>query len=101
MSKKYEIDIRGLDVKVVSKLWFGPWHSIMHGVYTKAGGLVGLFSTYTQVLEFALAARHRVLNMPDVLLGVSRENRLRRQAMSTQEASSPDGAMLSAIPPSV
>ena len=80
--KKYELDIRGLDVIVVSKLWFGPWHSIMHGVYTKAGGLIVLFSTYTQVLEYVLGARHRVLNMPDVLLGVSRENRLWRQAMS-------------------
>ena len=87
MSKKYEIDIRGLDVKVVSKLWFGPWHSIMHGVYTKDGGLLGLFNTHAEVLEFVLGARHHVLNMPDVLFGLAEENRRWREMMSTLQLS--------------
>ncbi len=48
MVGKYDIDIRGCDVKVMSKLWFGPWHSILHGVYTMDGVLIGLFDTYSQ-----------------------------------------------------
>ena len=80
--KKHELDMRGQDVVVKSRLWFGPWHSIMHGVYTRDGGLIALFNTYTQVLEYVLSARHRVLNMPDVLLGAAEENRLWRHAMA-------------------
>ena len=29
MIKKYDIDLRGDDVKVKSRLWFGPWHCIL------------------------------------------------------------------------
>lgn len=68
MAGKYDIDIRGRDAKVVSKFWFGPWHSIMHGVYTMDGKLLGLFGTYAQVLEFVFASRHCVLNMRSLLL---------------------------------
>ena len=82
MAGKYDIDIRGCDVKVVSKLWFGPWHSIMHGVYAMDGELLGLFGTYAQVLDFVLASRHRVLNMSDVLLRAVEENQRDRELMA-------------------
>ena len=82
MAGKYDIDIRGCDVKVVSKLWFGPWHSIMHGVYTMDGVLLGLFDTYAQVLDFVLASRHRVLNMSDVLLRAAEGNQRDRELMA-------------------
>ena len=81
MAGKYDIDIRGGDVKVVSKLWFGPWHCIMHGVYTMDGVLLGLFGTYAQVLDFVLATRHRVLNMSDVLLRAAEERHWQREIM--------------------
>ena len=64
MAKKYDIDIRGCDVKVMSKLWFGPWHSILHGVYTMDGVLIGLFDTYSQVIDFVLKNQSK---KPDVL----------------------------------
>ena len=85
--KKYELDVRGLDVIVMSKLWFGPWHSIMHGVYTKDHGLLALFNTYGEVLDFVLRARHRVLNMSEVLFGHIEENRRFREIMSTFDLS--------------
>ena len=85
--KKYQLEVRGLDVTVMSKLWFGPWHSIMHGVYTKDHGLLGLFNTHAEVLEFVLGARHHVLNMPDVLFGLAEENRRWREMMSTLQLS--------------
>ena len=81
MAGKYDIDIRGCDVKVVSKLWFGPWHSIMHGVYTMDDVLLGLFGTYAQVLDFVLASRHRVLNMSDVLFRAAEERCRQREIM--------------------
>ncbi len=81
MAGKYNIDKRGCGVKVVSKFWFGPWHSIMHGVYTMDGDLLGLFGTYAQVLEFVLAYRHRVLNMSDVLLRTAEERHRQREIM--------------------
>ena len=82
MPKKYNLDIRGCDVKVMSRLWFGPWHNIMHGVYTMDGGLLGLFDTYAKVLDFVLGARHRVLNMSDVLLRAVEENQRDRELMA-------------------
>ena len=75
MAKKYDIDIRGCDVKVMSRLWFGPWHSILHGVYTMDGVLIGLFDTYSQVIDFVLKARHRVINMRSLLLQAADECR--------------------------
>ena len=75
MAKKYDIDIRGCDVKVMSKLWFGPWHCILHGVYTMDGVLIGLFDTYSQVIDFVLKARHRVINMRSLLLQAADECR--------------------------
>ena len=82
MPKKYNLDIRGCDVKVMSRLWFGPWHSIMHCFYTMDGGLLGLFDTYAKVLDFVLGARHRVLNMSDVLLRAVEENQRDRELMA-------------------
>ena len=79
MAKKYDIDIRGCDVKVMSKLWFGPWHSILHGVYTMDGVLIGLFDTYSQVVDFVLKARHRVINMRSLLLQAADECRRFRE----------------------
>ena len=81
MAGEYDIDIRGRDVKVVSKFWFGPWHSIMHGVYAMDGELLGLFGTYAEVLDFVLASRHRVFNMSDVLLRVAEERCRQREIM--------------------
>ena len=77
--KKYDIDLRGDDVKVISKFWFGPWHSIRHGVYTMDGVLIGLFDTYSQVLDFVLKARHRVVNMRSLLLQAADECRWLRE----------------------
>ena len=82
MPKKYDLDRRGCDVKVMSRLWFGPWHNIMHGVYTMDGGLLGLFDTYAKVLDFVLGARHRVLNMSEVLQRVAEENQRDRELMA-------------------
>ena len=79
MAKKYDIDIRGCDVKVMSKLWFGPWHCIFHGVYTMDGVLIGLFDTYSQVIDFVLKARHRVINMRSLLLQAADESRRLRE----------------------
>ena len=79
MIKKYDIDLRGDDVKVKSRLWFGPWHSILHGVYTMDGVLIGLFDTYSQVIDFDLKARHRVINMRSLLLQAADECRRFRE----------------------
>ena len=79
MSEKYELAIRGLDVKVVPKYVFGPWHSMMYGVYTSGEVLLGLFMSYSEVLDYALREGHRVRNMTDVLLGAADECRISRQ----------------------
>ena len=77
MSK--DIDIRGCDVKVMSKLWFGPWHCILHDVYTMDGVLLGMFDTYGEVIDFVLKARHRVINMRSLLLQAADECRRLRE----------------------
>ena len=78
MSKKYELAVRGLDVEVVPKYVCGPWHSMMHWVYTSGGVLQGLFMSYSEALDYALRAGHRVRNMTDVLCGAAEEcHRLR------------------------
>lgn len=82
MAEKYDIDIRGYDVKVISKFWYGPWHSIMHGVYTMEGALLGLFYAYAQVLDFVLEARHHALNMSDLPLRAAEENHRDRELMA-------------------
>ena len=79
MIKKFDIDLRGDDVKVKSRLWFGPWHCILHGVYTMDGALIGLFDTYSQVIDFVLRARHRVINMRSLLLQAVDECRRLRE----------------------
>ena len=79
MSKKYELAVRGLDVKVVSRFVFGPWHRMMYGVYARDGELLGLFVTNCQVLDYALGEGHRVCNMMDVLLGAAEESRFDRE----------------------
>ena len=81
MAEKYDIDIRGRDVKVMSKLLFGPWHRIMYGVYTMDGVILGLFDTYVQVLDFVLEARHRVLNMSDLPLRAAEESQKQKESM--------------------
>lgn len=68
-------------MKVMSKILFGPWHRIMYGVYTMDGVILGLFDSYVQVLDFVLEARHRVLNMSDVLLRAAEERHRRREVM--------------------
>ena len=77
MSK--DIDIRGSDVQVMSQFWCGPWHCILHGVYTKDGVLLGLFATYGEVIDFVLKARHRVINMRSLLLQAADECRRFRE----------------------
>ena len=79
MIKKFDIDLKGDDVKVKSRLWFGPWHCILHGVYTMDGVLIGLFDTYSQVIDFVLRARHRVINMRSLLLQAADECRRLRE----------------------
>ena len=79
MSKKYDLAVRGLDVKVVPKYVCGPWHSVMYGVYTSGEVLLGLFMSYSEVLDYALREGHRVRNMTDVLLGAADEYRISRQ----------------------
>ena len=79
MSEKYELAIRGLDVKVMPRRVFGPWHSVMYGVYTLDGVLLDLFMSYSDVLDCALREGHRVRNMMSVLLAAADECRIMRQ----------------------
>ena len=76
MSEKYELAIRGLDVKVMPRRVFGPWHSMMYGVYARDGELLGLFVSNWQALDYALGEGHRIRNMLDVLLGAAEEIRI-------------------------
>lgn len=79
MAKKFELAVRGLDVKVVPMLVFGPWHSMMYGVYTRGDELLGIFHSYYLALDYILSEGHRVRNMMDVLLGAVDEMRLSRE----------------------
>ena len=79
MARKYELAVRGLDVKVVPMFVFGPWHSMMYGVYTRGGELLGFFHSYCLALDYILSEGHRVCNMMDVLLGAVDEMRLSRE----------------------
>lgn len=76
MSKKYELAVRGLDVKVMPRRVFGPWNSMIYGVYARDGELLGLFVSYSAALDCVLREGHRVRNMMDVLLGAAEEIRL-------------------------
>ena len=77
--KKYEMAVRGLDVKVTSRFFFGPWHGIMYGVYAKNGMVLGYFNSCAEALEYALSNKHRILNMFSVLLEIADENCRYRQ----------------------
>ena len=79
--KKYEIDVRGQDVKVKPRFFFGPWHSIMYGVYAKNDTLLGFFNSCAEALEYALSDKHRILNMFSVLFEIADENCRSRQFM--------------------
>jgi len=68
MNNKHEIAMRGLEVKVKSRLFFGPWHSVMYGVYTKDDVLLGYFNSCAEALEYALRCNHRIINILSVLL---------------------------------
>lgn len=76
MSEKYELAVRGLDVKVMPRRVFGPWHSMMYGAYARDGELLGLFVSNCQALDYALSEGHRVRNMMDVLFGAAEEIRI-------------------------
>ena len=43
------------------------------------GVLIGLFDTYSQVIDFVLKARHRVINMRSLLLQAADECRRFRE----------------------
>jgi len=83
---KYEIAVRGEDVKVRSRLLFGPWHSVMYGVYTRDDILLGYFGSCAEALEYALSRNHRVLNILSVLLVIADGNWRARQFMRSLPA---------------
>jgi hypothetical protein len=71
--KKYDLALRGRDVTIRTKLVFGPWHSFMHLVQDDNGVMLGIFESWSAVLDFLLGSSHRTQNLQNILIAAAEE----------------------------
>ena len=79
----YAVTLYGRDVVVRSRVWFGPFHSLMYEVCDVSGGEpytpIAVFDCVDDVWKYIVAEGHRVRNWKSWLLTTIDVYRQRRE----------------------